>query len=154
MDFKFSGQRIRESTGTRSRTLAARIEDKRRRELKAGTAGIRNREQPRLLSAAAEEWQEAKKRKVVHRDAGDRREQVGAVQGCIRREDLRYGSKQADRRNHGTVGSGEDADPAPLPAVRWWHPNGQAKASGWLRLRCLPLENPRITGWPDRRPLP
>src|SRR5271167_3557061 len=63
MDFMFQGQRIRESTGTRSKTLAAKIEDKRRRELEAGTAGIKNREQPRLLSAAAEEWREAKKRK-------------------------------------------------------------------------------------------
>src|SRR5271169_6191084 len=63
MDFMFQGQRIRESTRTRSKTLAAKIEDKRRRELEAGTAGIRNRQTPRLLSAAAEEWQEGKKRK-------------------------------------------------------------------------------------------
>jgi len=63
MDFMFHGQRIRESTGTRSKTLAAKIEDKRRRELEAGTAGIRNRQAPRLLSVAAEEWQDVKKRK-------------------------------------------------------------------------------------------
>src|SRR5271157_1434952 len=63
MDFQIHGQRIRESTGTRSKTLAKKIEDKRRRELEAGTAGIKTREQPRLLVVAAKEWQEAKKRK-------------------------------------------------------------------------------------------
>ena len=63
MDFMFSGQRIRESTGTRAKTLAQKIEDKRRRELEAGTAGIKTREQPRLLVVAAKEWQESKKRK-------------------------------------------------------------------------------------------
>ena len=63
MDFMFHSQRIRESTGTRSKTLAAKIEDKRRRELEAGTAGIKNCQAPRLLSVAAKEWQEMKKRK-------------------------------------------------------------------------------------------
>jgi hypothetical protein len=41
MDFHIHGQRIRESTGTRSKTLATDIERKRRRELEEGTAGIR-----------------------------------------------------------------------------------------------------------------
>lgn len=35
MDFFFHGQRIQESTGTRSKTLAKKIEDKRRRGLEA-----------------------------------------------------------------------------------------------------------------------
>ena len=56
MDFLFHGQRIRESTGTRSKTLALKIEDKRRRALEEGAAGIRKRRQPLLLSVAAEEW--------------------------------------------------------------------------------------------------
>ena len=46
MDFLFHGQRIRESTGTRSKTLALKIEDKRRRALEEGAAGIRKRQQP------------------------------------------------------------------------------------------------------------
>lgn len=60
MDFIFHGQRIRESTGTRSKTLAQRIEDRRRRALEEGTAGIRKRQQPLLLSIASEEWQQTK----------------------------------------------------------------------------------------------
>ncbi len=46
MDFLFHGQRIRESTGTRSKTLAQKIEDKRRRGLEEGTAGIRKHSNP------------------------------------------------------------------------------------------------------------
>ena len=61
LDFLFQGQRVRESTGTRSKTLAKKIEDKRRRELEEGTAGIRKRRRPRLLSVAADEWLEKKK---------------------------------------------------------------------------------------------
>lgn len=56
MDFVFHGQRIRESTGTRSKTLALKIEDKRRRGLEEGAAGIKKREQPRIFSVAAGEW--------------------------------------------------------------------------------------------------
>jgi hypothetical protein len=41
MDFQFHGQRIRESTGTASKTLATEIQRKRRRELEEGSAGIR-----------------------------------------------------------------------------------------------------------------
>jgi len=36
MDFMFHGQRIRESTGTRSKTLAQKIESKRRQKLEEG----------------------------------------------------------------------------------------------------------------------
>src|SRR5215471_5714302 len=61
MDFHFNGQRIRESTGTRSKTLAQRIEDKRRRELEEGSAGVRKRKRPRLFSVAADEWLDMKK---------------------------------------------------------------------------------------------
>jgi len=56
MDFFFHGQRIQESTGTRSKTLAKKIQDKRRRELEEGTAGIKRRQQPLLFSVAAEEY--------------------------------------------------------------------------------------------------
>lgn len=61
MDFFFHGQRIQESTGTRSKTLAKKIQDKRRRELEEGAAGIRKRQQPLLLSAATAAWLEVKK---------------------------------------------------------------------------------------------
>jgi integrase len=61
MDFVFHAQRIRESTGTRSKTLAKRIESKRRRGLEEGSAGIRKPEPPRLLSVAANDWLDMKK---------------------------------------------------------------------------------------------
>ena len=61
MDFMFHAQRIRESTGTRSKTLALKIEGKRRRGLEEGTAGIRKPQQPRLLSVAADDWLDMKK---------------------------------------------------------------------------------------------
>jgi integrase len=61
MDFMFHAQRIRESTGTRSKTLALKIEGKRRRGLEEGRAGIRKPQQPRLLSVAADDWLDMKK---------------------------------------------------------------------------------------------
>jgi integrase len=67
MDFLFHSQRIRESTGTRSKTLALKIEDKRRRALEEGAAGIRKRRQPLLLSVAADEWLELKKATLAPR---------------------------------------------------------------------------------------
>ena len=67
MDFIFHGQRIRESTGTRSKTLALKIEDKRRRALEEGAAGIRKQRQPLLLSVAADEWLEMKKATLAPR---------------------------------------------------------------------------------------
>lgn len=61
MDFMFQAQRIRESTRTRSKTLAKKIEDKRRRALEEGTAGVRKHQRPRLISLAADEWLDLKK---------------------------------------------------------------------------------------------
>src|SRR5690349_3706589 len=61
MEFRFQGQPIRESTGTRSITLAKKIQDKRRRDLEEGASGIRKRPQPRLFSVAAKEFLETKK---------------------------------------------------------------------------------------------
>lgn len=67
MDFLFHGQRIRESAGTRSKTLALKIEDKRRRALEEGAAGIRKRRQPLLLSVAADEWLDMKRTTLAPR---------------------------------------------------------------------------------------
>jgi integrase len=67
MDFIFHAQRIRESTGTSSKTLAGKIEDKRRRDLEEGAAGIRKQQQPRLLSVAADEWLDMKKATLATR---------------------------------------------------------------------------------------
>ncbi len=67
MDFIFHGQRVRESTGTRSKTLALKIEDKRRRDLEEGAAGIKKAQAPRLLSVAADEWLDMKKASLAPR---------------------------------------------------------------------------------------
>jgi integrase len=67
MDFMFRGQRIRETTGTRSKTLALKIEDKRRRTLEEGAAGIRKQQQPLLLSTAADEWLAVRKTTLAPR---------------------------------------------------------------------------------------
>jgi integrase len=67
MDFLFHGQRIRESTGTRSKTLALKIEDKRRRALEEGAAGIKKQRQPLLLSVAADEWLDMKRATLAPR---------------------------------------------------------------------------------------
>jgi integrase len=67
MDFMFHGQRIRESTGTSAKTLAGKIEDKRRRDLEEGAAGIRKQQQPRLLSVAADDWLDLKRATLAPR---------------------------------------------------------------------------------------
>jgi integrase len=61
MDFMFHGQRVRESTGTRSKTLAQKIEGKRRQRLEEGAGGIRKQQGPQILSVAGEEWLEVKR---------------------------------------------------------------------------------------------
>jgi hypothetical protein len=43
MDFIFYGQRIRETTETRSKTLAVDIERKRRRQLEEGAPGLKSK---------------------------------------------------------------------------------------------------------------
>jgi integrase len=67
MDFVFHGQRIRETTGMTSKTRAKDVEDKRKNDLKDGSAGIWKQQQPRLLSVAAEEWLEMKKATLAPR---------------------------------------------------------------------------------------
>ncbi len=57
MDFLFNGQRVFESTGMRSKTKAQDVYERRKQELKDGTAGIKKRKQPLLLSVAAKTWQ-------------------------------------------------------------------------------------------------
>src|SRR5882672_2126383 len=59
-EFRFAGQRIRETTKTRSRTLAREAEHARRRQLEESYNRIR-RPKAWLLSEAAQEWLELKK---------------------------------------------------------------------------------------------
>lgn len=55
-EFQFAGQRIRESTKTSSRKLAAEAERVRRRQMEEGFNGVKKREKARLFVVAAEDW--------------------------------------------------------------------------------------------------
>jgi integrase len=55
-DFIFEGQRVRESTKTRSKTVAKNAEKTRRRELEESYNGIKRRGRAKLFSVAADEW--------------------------------------------------------------------------------------------------
>jgi integrase len=60
-DFRFAGQVVRESARTRSKEIARRAEQARRRELEEGYHGLKRRAEPRLFSVAATEWLTLKK---------------------------------------------------------------------------------------------
>jgi hypothetical protein len=55
-EFMFSNQRIRESTKTRSKTLALEAERQRRRELERAFNGVKKRSSSKLFNVAADEW--------------------------------------------------------------------------------------------------
>jgi integrase len=58
-EFEFRGQRIRESTGSDSKTLAIKAERNRRRELEESANGIRATHRPVLFPRASREWMAA-----------------------------------------------------------------------------------------------
>ncbi len=60
-EFHFAGQKVRESAKTRSKTMARRAEQARRREMEEGYHGLKKRAAPSLFSAAAQEWLTLKK---------------------------------------------------------------------------------------------
>src|SRR5437868_13458486 len=55
-EFQFANHRIRESTKTRSKTLAIEAERNRRRELECAYNGVKKRASAKLFSVAADEW--------------------------------------------------------------------------------------------------
>jgi integrase len=55
-DFQFAGQRIRESTKTSSKKLAADAERVRRRHMEEGFNGVKKRDKAKLFVIAAEDW--------------------------------------------------------------------------------------------------
>jgi integrase len=59
--FKFGGRLLQESAKTASKDVARRAELKRRRDLEEGFHGLRKREAPQTLKAAADAWLEMKK---------------------------------------------------------------------------------------------
>lgn len=58
-EFEFRGQRVRESTGSDSKTLAIKAERNRRRELEESANGVRTARRPVLFPTAAREWMAA-----------------------------------------------------------------------------------------------
>jgi integrase len=66
-EFHFAGQKVRESSKTRSKELARRAEQKRRRELEEGYHGLKKRAAPRLFSVASDEWLTLKKPSISER---------------------------------------------------------------------------------------
>lgn len=60
-EFVFHGQRVRESTGSNSKTLAIKAERQRRRELEESANGVRAARRPVLFPVAAREWMAANK---------------------------------------------------------------------------------------------
>ena len=55
-DFRFAGQTVRESARTRSKTMARRAEEARRRSMEEGYHGLKKRSAPPLFSVAAKDW--------------------------------------------------------------------------------------------------
>lgn len=60
MDFQFQGQRIKETTGVRTKQLADRVERERRRGLEEGRTGLKKVEGPQLFQAVAVAYLEMK----------------------------------------------------------------------------------------------
>src|SRR5229473_186681 len=59
--FRFLGRVFRESTKTKSKELARRAENKRRRDLEEGYHGLKKRQAPETFKAASDAWLELKK---------------------------------------------------------------------------------------------
>ena len=55
-EFHFAGQIVRESAKTRSKEIARRAQQARRRALEEGYHGLRKRPALRLFSAGAQDW--------------------------------------------------------------------------------------------------
>lgn len=66
-EFHFAGQKVRESAKTRSKEMARRAENARRRELEESYHGLKKRAAPKLFNVAADEWLSLKKPVLAER---------------------------------------------------------------------------------------
>ena len=66
-EFHFAGQKVRESAKTRSKEMARRAENARRRDLEESYHGLKKRTPPRLFNVAADEWLAIKKPVLAER---------------------------------------------------------------------------------------
>jgi integrase len=60
-EFEFRGQRIRESSRSRTKSVAERIERERRRQLELGVHGLKEHKAPQMFSVASKKWLEINK---------------------------------------------------------------------------------------------
>ena len=60
-EFEFRGQRIRESSHSRTKSIAERIERERRRQLELGSAGLKEQRSPQMFSVASKRYLETNK---------------------------------------------------------------------------------------------
>jgi integrase len=66
-EFRFAGQKVRESAKTRSKEMARRAENARRRDLEESYHGLKKRVAPKLFNVAADEWLALKKPTLAER---------------------------------------------------------------------------------------
>jgi integrase len=66
-EFHFAGQKVRESAKTRSKEIARRAENARKREMEEGYHGLKKRTAPKLFNMAADEWLTMKKPTLAER---------------------------------------------------------------------------------------
>src|SRR5947209_16149988 len=66
-EFHFAGQKVRESAKTRSKELARRAENARRRGLEESYHGLKKRAVPKLFNVAADDWLAVKKPTLADR---------------------------------------------------------------------------------------
>ena len=66
-EFHFAGQKVRESAKTRSKEIARRAENARKREMEEGYHGLKKRSAPKLFNVAADEWLALKKPTLAER---------------------------------------------------------------------------------------
>jgi integrase len=66
-EFHYAGQKVRESAKTRSKEMARRAENARRRALEESYHGLKKRATPKLFNVAADEWLAIKKPTLAER---------------------------------------------------------------------------------------
>lgn len=76
MKFMFHGQLIRESTGTRNKELAGKVERKRRLELEEGRAGISKPKAPETFAVVAKDYLTTEKASLNPKEKGGRASSV------------------------------------------------------------------------------
>jgi hypothetical protein len=80
--FRFAGRLFREAAKTASKKLARDAERKRRLQLEEGYHGLKKRQVPQTLKAAAAAWLEMKQPTIAPKDAPNREDTPLAHPAC------------------------------------------------------------------------